>query len=993
MPETRHFCPHCEETVSLSTFHRHKQLYYDENHHKWVKASEFAQDSEVEDLEDEEIYYDFNDDYISSVEEHTDSEDDFDERLEEQLHDYVEEDIVLIERPHISNIEEADIDNGEFWDDQEDFDIDGDIYSGNCTRKDSASGEDNQLPPRIPSVNEEEQEFQTAMSIAHLFSIIVAKFSYRYNITANALSAFLKLIRLFLSVIATVSQSISLIYSLIPSSLYHLKSALHLNENDFVKYVVCPSCHSLYRLENCFTVTAGKKEPKTCSYVAYPRHPHSQRRLPCGTRLLSEVKLKSGNSKFYPRKFYCYKPISESLLSLCKREGFLASCEVWRLRNIPDGMLCDIYDGQVWKDFHYIGGAPFLAVPHNLALILNIDWFRPYKHTPYSVGAIYIVVANLPRSKRFRKENLLLVGLVPGPGEPPIHMNTYLDPLVDELISLWDVGIQVTTPDFLQPITIKAALICSACDIPACRKVLGFYGHMSKMGCSKCTKEFKYDRVSEKILFGGFNACPMRKEEEHRQQAYEAMKKNTQSAQEKIEKKYGSRYSSMMKLSYFDSVRFHVVDPMHNLFLGTAKYMVKKLWLNEDNPAISKPLQSKIQEKIDKCQIPSSIGRIPHKVASAFSSFTADQWKSWTNIFSLYALHGILDDEDYKCWQLFVQACQILTTPTITLEAAEKGHRLLLEFCIKFEFIYKSHRVTPNMHLHTHLLNCIKDYGPVYSFWLFSFERYNGLLGSFRTNQRSVEVQLMRKFITDTQIQDLSFSNELISESEMDFLVPTSPVGTLSEAISEHNSQYLEIAMASTQPLSPSFTRYWTFTSVYELGGIKSTELLGKMETDYLCRCYNVMYPDSEYTSTSISCATHKYSHIKVGDIIYGSQGTRTKRSSYILAQWCACGGTIDTATLRPAQVKHFFQHTVLVSGSLKTHIFAEVEWFKPHLSRNSLGMPVEVWCYDLFEPFGPASYLPVQRICSRFVAAIDKLSVNAEILLIVMPLQQKTYV
>ena len=68
MPETRHFCPHCEETVSLSTFHRHKQLYYDENHHKWVKASEFAQDSEVEDLEDEEIYYDFNDDYISSVE-------------------------------------------------------------------------------------------------------------------------------------------------------------------------------------------------------------------------------------------------------------------------------------------------------------------------------------------------------------------------------------------------------------------------------------------------------------------------------------------------------------------------------------------------------------------------------------------------------------------------------------------------------------------------------------------------------------------------------------------------------------------------------------------------------------------------------------------------------------------------------------------------------------------------------------------------------------
>ena len=91
-------------------------------------------------------------------------------------------------------------------------------------------------------------------------------------------------------------------------------------------------------------------------------------------------------------------------------------------------MLCDIYDGQVWKDFQYVNEEPFLAVPHNLALMLNIDWFRPFKHTPYSVGAVYIVITNLCRAMRFKKENFILVGLIPGPGEPPIHMNTYLNP-------------------------------------------------------------------------------------------------------------------------------------------------------------------------------------------------------------------------------------------------------------------------------------------------------------------------------------------------------------------------------------------------------------------------------------------------------------------------------------------------------------------------------------------------------------------------------------
>ena len=94
---------------------------------------------------------------------------------------------------------------------------------------------------------------------------------------------------------------------------------------------------------------------------------------------------------------------------------------------------------------------------------------------------------------------------------------------------------------------------------------------------------------------------------------------------------------------------------------------------------------------------------------------------------------------------------------------------------------------------------------------------------------------------------------------------------------------------------------------------------------------------------------------------------------------------------MRPAQIKHFFQHSISVGGSFKFHLFVVVDWFKPHPSKNSLGEPTEVWCYDLFEPFGTASYLPVQRINTAFVAAVDKLDV--ETLLIVMPLPQKIYI
>ena len=62
---------------------------------------------------------------------------------------------------------------------------------------------------------------------------------------------------------------------------------------------------------------------------------------------------------------------------------------------------------------------------------MNVDWFSPFKHTPYSAGAVYLSVMNLPRSKRFVKENMILVGLIPGPNERSLNINSYLEPLVE----------------------------------------------------------------------------------------------------------------------------------------------------------------------------------------------------------------------------------------------------------------------------------------------------------------------------------------------------------------------------------------------------------------------------------------------------------------------------------------------------------------------------------------------------------------------------------
>ena len=64
------------------------------------------------------------------------------------------------------------------------------------------------------------------------------------------------------------------------------------------------------------------------------------------------------------------------------------------------------------------------------------------------------------------------------------------------------------------------------------------------------------------------------------------------------------------------------------------------------------------------------------------------------------------------------------------------------------------------MHLYMHLADCVMDYGLVYTFWLLGFERDNGILGKYPTNNKSVKLQMMRKFARDQDLDDLEFPAE-----------------------------------------------------------------------------------------------------------------------------------------------------------------------------------------------------------------------------------------
>ena len=382
------------------------------------------------------------------------------------------------------------------------------------------------------------------LRVAVLFLLLWASF---YNISASALQHLIKFLRYLISTITYEKAGFGKEF---PTSLYMLKRSFGLSIDRFHKYVVCPKCNSLYEFKECISKSiTGVISPKVCNHITFRNHPHISRRRPCGHRLLKEVITKT-TKKYYPIKCYCYNSVKDSLQSLLQSHGLLNECELWRNRTVPDDILADIYDGQIWKDFQLYQGRPFLSRPHNIGFLLNCDWFQPYKHSQYSVGVLYLIILNLPRSIRFKPENRIIAGIIPGPSEPNYNeINSFLRPLVKELNSLWIDGFTIEHNG--RTITGYAALLGSVCDIPATYKLGGFVGYLSHHACLKCTKYFPTNERINRVDYSGVDIGSARIHDEHKRQALKSLKASTQSAKHYLELESGSRFTQLMNLPYY----------------------------------------------------------------------------------------------------------------------------------------------------------------------------------------------------------------------------------------------------------------------------------------------------------------------------------------------------------------------------------------------------------------------------------------------------------
>ena len=332
----------------------------------------------------------------------------------------------------------------------------------------------------------------------------------------------------------------------------------------------------------------------------------------------------------------------------------------------------------------------------------------------------------------------------------------------------------------------------------------------------------------------------------------------------------------------------------------------------------------------------------------------------------ILVLHDIVTGSVMKCWQHFVLACRKLVTRTVSTDNVKLGDALLLQFYRRTEQLFGKESVTPNMHLHCHLADCMTDYGPLHSFWCYTFERCNGILGSLPNNNHSIENQLMNRFLSENH--GLSYLPP--SEFPENFLpvFPKMQLGT---------GSILDTLLPS---ISDNYeTNKWTLDSLQslELPRFSYRCALNEENKEDLVNLYCSIY-SVPVTEENISYTCLSYDHIVLNGKLYGTCNSRTASSSIVIANWVTeilpCSSPLS---LRAARIEKFYKHSVDIGEENKTHLLCLLSWFKPY--PQTITKPISVWYFDLFDH---SSLVPVQVLQSRTISFKEKF--NDELVLFV---------
>ncbi|OJT08402.1 hypothetical protein TRAPUB_690 [Trametes pubescens] len=531
-------------------------------------------------------------------------------------------------------------------------------------------------------------------------------------------------------------------------------------------------------VNSCCAFTGPHADKDSCSYCNQPRY----------------------DSKHRPRKLFVYLPLIPRLKSFLANQAMARRMQYRAAEHVhAPGIIKDVMDAETYrallKKFVTVDGKTlahkFFEDDRDVALGLSTDGFAPFKRRTNTAWPLIVFNYNLPPEVRFHLDNILCLGVIPGP-KKPADFNSFLWPFIQEMLRL---AVGIHTYDVLSDefFALRAYLILVFGDIPAISMVMRMKGHNGSTPCRMCeihsirppdtrapASYVPLDRschphvANDPLAIRTYDPAnlPLRSHTTFLEQAREVQYATTKVESERLAKQYGikgtSALSVLSSLTFPDSFPY---DFMHLLWENVVKNLMS-FWTGTykglDQGIGSYQLPSAIWEEIGAASaasgdsIPYVFGPRPPNVASDKTKWTADTRSFWILYVAPVLLQGRFVQNKY--YDHFIDLVKLLHTCLqfeITDNELDLVKQGFIKWVKKYEDYYYQHdasrlSVCPlTIHALLHIADSIRLAGPVWASWAYPMERYCGLLGPSIRSRRHPYASLNRYVLDSARLDHI----------------------------------------------------------------------------------------------------------------------------------------------------------------------------------------------------------------------------------------------
>ena len=370
-----------------------------------------------------------------------------------------------------------------------------------------------------------------------------------------------------------------------------------------------------------------------------------------------------------PRRQFTYIPFTQRLLDFLANLQMAQTMQYRSNYTHTPGIFKDIFDGKEYQtlcktpitvnDTPLKSGVRYFEDPRDVALGLSTDGFGIFTHGQATAWPLILFNYNLPPETRFHIDNIIPLGVIPGPNKPAVP-DSFLIPLLEELYQ-FAKGVKAYDGISRSIFYLHAFLLIIFGDFPAISMLMKMKGVNGLSPCRTCTikalpipgdtNRTHYVPLSTNLA--GLSRC----HEELMRQAKEVDQAPTQAAADRLAKEYGIKGTPI--LSFLDSITLPQSFPfdfMHIAWENVIKTLVAH-WTGEfkglDQGVECYELGSKEWKMIGALgassnpNIPSSYGpRIPD-ISQKSSYMSADMWTFWTRYMAPVLLRKAFKKPEY----------------------------------------------------------------------------------------------------------------------------------------------------------------------------------------------------------------------------------------------------------------------------------------------------------------------------------------------------------